>query len=383
MSFIYGQQSAISQIGLTLLAGDTGLVTAGTITLTGSTSGAFFTGAVSTITETINYVALPTTTSSVGQITLNGNRFFHGNGTSNVFLGTNAGNFTNTSINMVGIGVQALQNAVAGGGAGTQNATAIGNNALRGLSASGSNGNVAIGNNSGSQFTGTVQNIFIGDNVCSDAGTGLSTNVAIGLNAMSGSSKTSSVNNNIIGANAGTGITTGTRNLLLGDSAGQDLTTASSSIRLNNVTKGNTGNQLVIGAGTGTGTQQLNESFIHGIRGITTANANAIAVLIDSAGQLGTVSSSIRVKENIEDMGEVSSMIKNLRPVIFDFKYKSNYKKQVGLIAEEVKEVMPNLVVHDLNGEVESVKYHDISIFLLNELKKALLRVEYLESKLN
>jgi hypothetical protein len=42
--------------------------------------------------------------------------------------------------------------------------------------------------------------------------------------------------------------------------------------------------------------------LIAGICGVTTVNVDAIPVLIDSAGQLGTVSSSIKYKENVVDL---------------------------------------------------------------------------------
>ncbi len=48
-------------------------------------------------------------------------------------------------------------------------------------------------------------------------------------------------------------------------------------------------------------------TFIAGIRGVTTGSANAVAVLIDSSGQLGTASSSRRVKDDIADMGGASA----------------------------------------------------------------------------
>ena len=50
-------------------------------------------------------------------------------------------------------------------------------------------------------------------------------------------------------------------------------------------------------------------AFIAGIRGVTTGIANAIPVLIDSSGQLGTVSSSARYKEDIADMADVSERL--------------------------------------------------------------------------
>ncbi len=41
-----------------------------------------------------------------------------------------------------------------------------------------------------------------------------------------------------------------------------------------------------------------------------------------------------------------------------------------GLIAEEVAEIFPDLVVRDEEGQPFTVKYHLLSAMLLNELKK-------------
>lgn len=43
---------------------------------------------------------------------------------------------------------------------------------------------------------------------------------------------------------------------------------------------------------------------------------------------------------------------------------------QVGLIAEEVAEVMPELVVYGEDGKPETVRYHLLDAMLLNELQK-------------
>ncbi|MBV8729052.1 MAG: tail fiber domain-containing protein [Acidobacteriia bacterium] len=53
--------------------------------------------------------------------------------------------------------------------------------------------------------------------------------------------------------------------------------------------------------------------------GVTTANNNVIPVVIDSNGQLGTVSSSRRFKEDIHDMGDASTNLMRLRPVTFRY----------------------------------------------------------------
>ena len=63
-----------------------------------------------------------------------------------------------------------------------------------------------------------------------------------------------------------------------------------------------------------------NKTFIAGIRGKTTGAANAVSVLIDSNGQLGTVSSSRRYKEDIVDMGDATDRLLDLRAVLFRYK---------------------------------------------------------------
>ena len=113
-----------------------------------------------------------------------------------------------------------------------------------------------------------------------------------------------------------------------------------------------------------------------------TVGISGVAVVVDNTGQLGTVVSSVRYKENIEDMGSVSSSILNLRPTTFSFKNNPHRDKSFGLIAEEVEPIAPYLVVYNQNNEVESVKYHELPALLLNELQKLLKRIEFLEAKL-
>ena len=62
-----------------------------------------------------------------------------------------------------------------------------------------------------------------------------------------------------------------------------------------------------------------NTTFISGISGVTTGLAGT-AVVIDINGQLGTISSSARFKEDINDMGDNTSGLMKLRPVTFRYK---------------------------------------------------------------
>jgi hypothetical protein len=113
--------------------------------------------------------------------------------------------------------------------------------------------------------------------------------------------------------------------------------------------------------------------------------ADAVNVLIDSNGQLGTISSSRRYKEDIADMGDVSARLEALRPVTFRYKKPfANGEKpvQYGLIAEEVAEAFPELTVRNAEGQPETVKYQDLTPLLLNEFLKERRHSKDVESSL-
>jgi hypothetical protein len=177
-----------------------------------------------------------------------------------------------------------------------------------------------------------------------------SNNTAIGDNALV---NTTGGNNTAIGSGALGNSTTGNDNTALGIGAGGGVTTA---------------NQVIaIGA---TGANVDFSCFIGHIRGVTTANADAVPVLIDSDGQLGTVSSSRRFKSEIRAMDNASKAILALKPVTFHYKSDKTGTPQFGLIAEEVAEINPDLVVRDEDGEIYSVRYEAVNAMLLNEFLK-------------
>jgi uncharacterized coiled-coil protein SlyX len=115
---------------------------------------------------------------------------------------------------------------------------------------------------------------------------------------------------------------------------------------------------------------KLYDRALDNIRGVQTQNANAIPVLIDSAGQLGTASSSRRFKKEIKPMDKASESIMALRPVTFHYQNDNASTPQFGLIAEEVAEVNPDLVVRDKKGEIYTVRYDAVNAMLLNEFLK-------------
>jgi hypothetical protein len=108
-------------------------------------------------------------------------------------------------------------------------------------------------------------------------------------------------------------------------------------------------------------------------------------LFLTSDGRVGFNPSSARYKENIEDLSDCSWLY-DLRPVTFDLKEKEQLKqsegRQIGLIAEEVHELCPQLTWLDKEGKPEGVHYSWLGIPLLVEFKKLRSRVEALENKL-
>jgi hypothetical protein len=144
----------------------------------------------------------------------------------------------------------------------------------------------------------------------------------------------------------------GNENIYLGHNVGPASLTESNTIRI--------------------GGANQSKTYVSGIYG--TSISSGANVLINSAGQLGTAPSSRRYKEDIRDMGEASDGLMKLRPVAFHYKreYAGGPRPlQYGLIAEEVAEVYPEVVLYNpKTGQPETVAYHLINTMLLNEVQK-------------
>jgi Chaperone of endosialidase len=160
----------------------------------------------------------------------------------------------------------------------------------------------------------------------------------------------------------------------LGQGAGSNLDTGSNNIDIGNVGAAGESNKIRIGTeGTQTAT------FIAGIYNVN-EGGTPLAVYINSNGQLGTMSSSRRFKKEIKPMDQTSQAILGLQPVTFQYKSDPTGAAQFGLIAEEVAQVDPDLVVRDAQGEIYSVRYEVVNVMLLNEFLKEHRTVQELKS---
>jgi uncharacterized coiled-coil protein SlyX len=196
-----------------------------------------------------------------------------------------------------------------------------------------------------------------------------SNTTGIGNTAEGGSTlalNTTGQSNTAIGTGALSSNTTGNANIAIGSFAGHDLTTGNQNIVIGNPNAvAGESNTIRIG-----GSLLQTRAFIAGIRGVATGNNDAVNVVIDSDGQLGTVSSSRRFKKEIKPMDTASEGILALKPVTFHYKSDKTNRSEFGLIAEEVAQVNPDLVVHDENGEIYTVRYEAVNAMLLNEFLK-------------
>jgi len=81
-------------------------------------------------------------------------------------------------------------------------------------------------------------------------------------------------------------------------------------------------------------------------------------------------------------MDKASEAILAFKPVTFLYRTDTTNTTQFGLIAEQVAEVNPGLVVRDQNGEIYTVRYDAVNAMLLNEFLKEHRKVEEQEHKL-
>ena len=369
-------------------------------------------------------LTLVNSTATAGNIFKGGTLFLSNFGTQNTFLGQNAGNLTMSGFgNNTAVGFNALNHNTTG-----SNNTAVGASAL--FNNTVASDNTAVGASALASNTTGVTNTGVGSAALTRNTTG-SYNTALGWAALRGN--LNAYNNTAIGFAALESNTSGTSNTALGEGALQFNTsggnntaigtealfnsrgsynTAVGAAALTNhqagfynvavgqnalgqLTQG-TGN-IAIGLGAGanhvTGNNNidigyggfngdsyvihLGDQTVHGATFIGGIYGNPIGgtrqVFINSAGQVTTTSaSSRRYKEQITDQGAESDVLMKLRPVAFYYKPQldADHIRQYGLIAEEVSEVAPNLVVFDKEGEPSGVRYDMVNAMLLNEVQK-------------
>src|SRR6476660_6492720 len=264
----------------------------------------------------------------------------------NTALGTASLVYNDTGSYNTAIGDRALFNNTTGdhntavGTAGLGGGPALFNNTIGRF-------NTAVGGAALASNTEGGDNTAVGAGALADNIDG-DENVAVGLNALNNS--------------------TGNNNVALGNYAGFGATTGSNNVYIGYQIEGTAG--------------ESNACYIGSIFNQTSMGGSP--VYVDANSKLGTLTSSKRFKENIEPMDKASDALFALKPVTFRYKKEIDPagKSQLGLVAEEVEKVNPDLVVHDKEGKPYSVRYDQVNAMLLNEFLKEHRKVEMQEQKL-
>ena len=98
------------------------------------------------------------------------------------------------------------------------------------------------------------------------------------------------------------------------------------------------------------------------------------SLCINNSNHISFCSSSLRYKTNIAAFTPGLKMVKQLRPITFDWKDGGGH--DLGFGAEEVAKVSELLVIHNKDGQVEGVKYDRISAVLVNAVKEQQQEIE-------
>jgi trimeric autotransporter adhesin len=260
-------------------------------------------------------------------------------GDANTAIGAVALNFNTGGIQNSAVGFEALFSNLTG-----NNNLAFGYQAL--YSSQTGDYNTAIGTYALTSANGATANNAQGYGALFNATTG-GANTAQGYNALYNT-------------------TTGSHNIGIGQQSGYNQTNGSYNIYLGNLGVAAENGVIRIG--------DPNAQTAAYMAGVSQVNVTGgTNVVVNSSGQLGVVSSSRRYKEDIQPMGDASERLLKLRPVAFRYKKPNEAGEkpiQYGLIAEEVAEVFPELVVFNNDRQPETVAYQVLASLLLNEFQK-------------
>jgi len=120
---------------------------------------------------------------------------------------------------------------------------------------------------------------------------------------------------------------------------------------------------------------------------LTTANVDSTLLYNPSTGTLTTTkitavnlnfSSDSKLKDNVQTLADSSEIVSQLRGVSFN--WKDSGEAAFGVIAQELQQVVPQLVNTNENGYL-TVQYLGLIAFLIESNKQLLDRVDALESK--
>ena len=288
---------------------------------------------------------------------------------SSLYVGHDPSEQTSTAQYNAAVGVTALNSVTEG-----DHNLAVGYSALTKMT-TGSN-NVAMGSQTCTEMTTQIRCIGIGMsalrmNEASD-------NIAIGCVAIGNMNKTPTGSYNCaLGNSSLTLLTTGQYNTAVGHDSGDSITTGSQCTlvgRATDTSAPDSVNETVVGhaaVGHGDNTVTLGGSSVTSVylgddRTTATAYASAFATPSDST-----------LKSDIVEIEDAVSKVQKIRGV--DFVWKATGKSDTGVIAQEVEQVLPNVVIENAKG-IKTVDYGRITALLIQAVKEQQDQIDELKA---
>jgi hypothetical protein len=227
-------------------------------------------------------------------------------------------------------------------------------------------------------------NTAIGDGALLNTdGSATNLNTAVGFNSLA--NNTTGSNNTSIGFAAGNTTnlaTTGSFNTFAGAGSGpSNLTTLSNATAIGACAQVAASNALVLGALAGGYCNAPSNTNV----GIDVGNPSNILTVLQGGGPAiadgWDVYSSRRWKINIQPLQGALGKVERLRGVSYDLG--KSGKHQIGVIAEEVGEVVPEVVSYEQNGkDARGVDYSRLTALLIEATKEQQQEIQELRSEL-
>lgn len=134
-----------------------------------------------------------------------------------------------------------------------------------------------------------------------------------------------------------------------------------------------------VGIDTNSPTQTLDVNGRARVRSIPTGS-NPIPLCFNAAGDLLNCNgSSLRFKNNVHDYSDGLNILRQLRPISYNWKEGGAY--DIGLGAEDVAKVAPFFAFRNKEGVVEGVRYERLNMVLINAVKQQQDQIEILRTE--
>ena len=252
--------------------------------------------------------------------------------------------------------------------------TFVGSNA--GKNNNGGSLNTFFGESTGLNNTSGGSNSFFGYSAGSDNSTGGGNSF---FGEIAGTFNTTGSFNSFFGRLAGTNNVSGTRNTFLGHNSDSSMDSLDRSIAIGHnarvdchncaVIGGTEADAVYVGINTDTPTERLD---VHGNAAFRSVGTSLFKfpLSIDNDGVLTTDASDRRLKENITTIEEPLKKALALRGVTYHWKADEKKETRIGLIAQEVEEVLPEVVFTNQVDGFKGLRYQEIVALLIEAIKE-------------